>query len=216
MRKILISILVILLLVLAYFTIFQGIALGNFKILNAEKIIELNNTLNLGIEEANSKIKNDLKNKQKELSENVEVLSNNKEEYYKLANVSTENEIDEANTQEIYNSEYLWIKIGRHARKEKVIPKMDVKTSTTGDSTLKDLAITAEGSYYGIIDFVSDLENDSDLNFRIENFKLIPSGDNLLATFNVSGLKIKIENTTQTVSENNTSTTQTSDTNNVQ
>lgn len=216
MRKILISILVILLLVLAYFTIFQGIALGNFKILNVEKIIELNNTLNLGIEEANSKIKNDLKNKQKELSENVEVLSNNKEEYYKLANVSTENEIDEANTQEIYNSEYLWIKIGRHARKEKVIPKMDVKTSTTGDSTLKDLAITAEGSYYGIIDFVSDLENDSDLNFRIENFKLIPSGDNLLATFNVSGLKIKIENTTQTVSENNTSTTQTSDTNNVQ
>lgn len=216
MRKILISILVILLLVLAYFTIFQGIALGNFKILSAEKIIELNNTLNLGIEEANSKIKNDLKNKQKELSENVEVLSNNKEEYYKLANVSTENEIDEANTQEIYNSEYLWIKIGRHARKEKVIPKMDVKTSTTGDSTLKDLAITAEGSYYGIIDFVSDLENDSDLNFRIENFKLIPSGDNLVATFNVSGLKIKIENTTQTVSENNTSTTQTSDTNNVQ
>lgn len=216
MRKILISILVILLLVLAYFTIFQGIALGNFKILNVEKIIELNNTLNLGIEEANSKIKNDLKNKQKELSENVEVLSNNKEEYYKLANVSTENEIDEANTQEIYNSEYLWIKIGRHARKEKVIPKMDVKTSTTGDSTLKDLAITAEGSYYGIIDFVSDLENDSDLNFRIENFKLIPSGDDLLATFNVSGLKIKIENTTQTVSENNTSTTQTSDTNNVQ
>lgn len=216
MRKILISILVILLLVLAYFTIFQGIALGNFKILSVEKIIELNNTLNLGIEEANSKIKNDLKNKQKELSENVEVLSNNKEEYYKLANVSTENEIDEANTQEIYNSEYLWIKIGRHARKEKVIPKMDVKTSTTGDSTLKDLAITAEGSYYGIIDFVSDLENDSDLNFRIENFKLIPSGDNLVATFNVSGLKIKIENTTQTVSENNTSTTQTSDTNNVQ
>lgn len=216
MRKILISILVILLLVLAYFTIFQGIALGNFKILNVEKIIELNNTLNLGIEEANSKIKNDLKNKQKELSENVEVLSNNKEEYYKLANVSTENEIDEANTQEIYNSEYLWIKIGRHARKEKVIPKMDVKTSTTGDSTLKDLAITAEGSYYGIIDFVSDLENDSDLNFRIENFKLIPSGDNLVATFNVSGLKIKIENTTQTVSENNTSTTQTSDTNIVQ
>lgn len=216
MRKILISILIILLLVLAYFTIFQGIALGNFKILSVEKIIELNNTLNLGIEEANSKIKNDLKNKQKELSENVEVLSNNKEDYYKLANVSTENEIDEANTQEIYNSEYLWIKIGRHARKEKVIPKMDVKTSTTGDSTLKDLAITAEGSYYGIIDFVSDLENDSDLNFRIENFKLIPSGDNLVATFNVSGLKIKIENTTQTVSENNTSTTQTSDTNIVQ
>ena len=202
MRKILISILIVLLLVLAYFTIFQGISLGNLKVSSVSEIIQLNDELNLKIEEANTKIKNDLQNKQNELFENVDVLSKNKEEYYKLANISTENEINEANTEEIYNSEYLWIKIGRHAKKERVIPKMDVKTSSTGDSSLKDLGITIEGSYYGIIDFVSALESDSDLNFRIEDFKLLPSGENLIATFNVTGLKIKVEKTTQDVGGN--------------
>ena len=46
---------------------------------------------------------------------------------------------------------------------------------------------------YGIIDFVSALENDSDLNFRIDDFKMVASGENLQATFNVRNVRIKIE-----------------------
>ena len=204
MRKILISILIILLIVLAYFTIFQGISLGTFKISSVKEIIELNDELKAKIEQTNSKIKNVLKSKETELSNNVDTLLKNKEDYYKLANVSTESEINKANTEEIYNTEFLFLKIGRHARKEGVILNMPVKTGTTGDPMLKDLSFTVIGKYYGIIDFVSALENDSDLNFRIDDFKMVASGENLQATFNVRNVRIKIENTTQNV----TSTTE--------
>ena len=57
MRKILIAVLLVLLIVLAYFTIFQGISIGSFNILSTRKIIELNNDLDSKIEEANTKIK---------------------------------------------------------------------------------------------------------------------------------------------------------------
>lgn len=213
MRKVLISILIVLLLVLAYFIIFEGISIGTIKVSSVQEIIEANSELTKDIDETNAKIKGELQNKQTELSDNVDILLKNKEAYYKVANVSTENEINKANTEEIYNSEYLWLKIGRYARKEKVVPKMDVKTSDTGDSNIKDLGITVEGSYYGIIDFVSALEEDTDLNFRIDDFKLIPTEDSLQATFNVYNVRIKVEKTLQNVStvdtnsQNNTDST---------
>ncbi len=199
MRKILISILLVLLIVLAYFTIFQGVSIGSFKILGTGQIIELNNILDLKIEEANKKIKSDLQNKKNELSQNVETLLNNKESYYRLANVSTETQISEANTEEVYNIEYLWLRVGRHARNEGVNMRMDVLEGKSEDTNIKDLYFTVTGKYVGIIDFVSSLEDDSELDFRIDNFKMIPNGDNLQATFEVEGVRIKLENTTETV-----------------
>lgn len=199
MRKILISILLVLLIVLAYFTIFQGVSIGSFKILGTGQIMELNNILDLKIEEANKKIKSDLQNKKNELSQNVENLLNNKESYYRLANVSTETQISEANTEEVYNIEYLWLRIGRHARNEGVNMRMDVIDGKSEDTNIKDLYFTVTGKYVGIIDFVSSLEDDSELDFRIDNFKMIPDGDNLQATFDVEGVRIKLENTTETV-----------------
>ena len=136
MRKILISILLVLLIVLAYFTIFQGVSIGSFKILGTGQIIELNNILDLKIEEANKKIKSDLQNKKNELSQNVETLLNNKESYYRLANVSTETQISEANTEEVYNIEYLWLRVGRHARNEGVNMRMDVLEGKSEDTNM--------------------------------------------------------------------------------
>ena len=88
MRKILITILIILLLVLAYFTIFQGISIGTFDILSTKDIIKLNEDLTHKIEEVNTKIKSDLPNKENDLKASVETLLENKEKYYKIANVS--------------------------------------------------------------------------------------------------------------------------------
>lgn len=207
MRKVLITILLILLIVLAYFTIFQGISVGTFSVPSVKDIVEANSNLTKNIEEVNQKIKVQQKEKNDELYESVESLSKSKKDYYKVANVSTDKEISKANTEEIYTYEFLSLKVGRHARKEGVIMKMDVLTDDDGDSTVKDLKFTLEGKYYGIIDFVSALEEDSDLNFRIENFNLVQVGENLQATFDVSNIRIKIEETTQSVStENNTKT----------
>lgn len=203
MRKILIFILIVLLIILAYFTIFQGISIGNFKILSTKEIISINDNLTMKIEEANTKIKSGLQTKQQELLSNVENLLENKEKYYKVANVSTENEINKANQEEIYDIEYLWLRVGRHARKEGVNMKMDIKQGDAGDSTIKNLTFTVEGKYVGIIDFVSALEDDSELAFRIRDFKLVSVGENLQATFNVTGVRIKIEQTNETIDTTN-------------
>lgn len=206
MRKILISILLILLIVLAYFTIFQGLSFGTFRISSVKDIVDANSNLTQKIEDVNQKIEIQQKEKNDELYNSVEELSKSKKDYYKLANVSTENEINKANTEEIYTYEFLSLEVGRHARKEGVIIRMDVLTDDTGDSTVKDLKFTVEGKYYGIIDFVSALEEDSDLNFRIEDFKLVQADENLQATFNVSNIRIKIEETTQKVENMDTNT----------
>ena len=207
MRKILISILLVLLGVLAYFIITQGVSTGTIQVLSASEIIQLNNDLTDTINETNKKIKSDLQSKKSELNQSIDVLLANKESYYKLANVSTENEINKANTEEMYNIEYLWVKIGRHARKEGVNIKLDIVEGSAGDEITKNLNFTVIGKYVGIIEFISDIEEDSELNFRINDFILVPNGENLQATFNVKDVKIKLENTTEEVkqtSEENT------------
>lgn len=207
MRKILISILLVLLGVLAYFIITQGVSIGTIQVLSASEIIQLNNDLTDTINETNKKIKSDLQSKKSELNQSIDVLLANKESYYKLANVSTENEINKANTEEMYNIEYLWVKIGRHARKEGVNIKLDIVEGSVGDEITKNLNFTVIGKYVGIIEFISAIEEDSELNFRINDFILVPNGENLQATFNVKDVKIKLENTTEEVkqtSEENT------------
>lgn len=211
MRKILISILLVLLIVLAFFTIFQGISIGSFQVLSTEQIIALNDNLTLKIEEANRKIKSDLQNKKSELFDNVELLNESKESYYRVANVSTESEIAEASTEEIYNWEYLYLRVGRHARQDGVNINMTAVSAGSADANLQNIHFIVEGPYAGIIEFISSLEEDSELAFRIENFNLLPDGDNLQATFDVNGIRIKIENTTENVS-NQTQNTNTTDT----
>ena len=106
----------------------------------------------------------------------------------------------------MYNIEYLWVKIGRHARKEGVNLKLDIKEGTAGDQTTKDLNFTVVGKYVGIIEFISAIEEDSELNFRVNDFILTPDGENLKATFNVTDIKIKLENTTEEVKQTNEET----------
>ena len=213
MRKVLISVLLVLLLVLAYFTIFQGISIGAFKVLSTNDIIKLNDDLTVKIGEANKKIKTDLQSKRSELNENINILLDNKESYYNLANVSTESEITEASTEQVYSIEYLWVRVGRHARSEGVNMKMDVLAGDTGDASVKNINFTAVGKYMAIMNFVSALEDDSELGFRIEDFHLVPAEDeiNLQATFSVTGIRTRVENTTVSVD-----TTSTAEPNNVE
>lgn len=204
MRKVLIIILLVSLFVLAYFTIAEGIEIGDLNIQSVKGIVELNNSLTAKISETNTKIDVNLQQKETELTDNINVLLDNKESYYKLANVSTESEINKASTEETYDIEYLWVRVGRHARAEGVNMKMDVKTGDAGDQVTKNLGFTVEGQYFAIMDFVSALEDDSELAFRIEDFHLLPSaGDTLQATFNVTEVRIKLENTTTSLNTPN-------------
>ena len=152
MRKILMVVLVILVIILAYFTIFEGIAIGSFEILSTNGIVSLSDR--------------------------------------------SDSEISEANTEEYYYIEFLFLRIGRHARDEGVNFRMDIKAGNMGDSVTKNITFTVDGQYPAIIGFVSELENDSDLAFRIENFHMLPNGENVQATFDVNGVRIMLEETT--------------------
>lgn len=206
MRKILIAILLVLLIVLAYFTLFQGISLGSLDILGINGIIGLNDNLTEKINVANTKIKQDLQNKKIELSDSVDTLLEQKEKYYKLTNTSTDSEIAEATTQESYSLEYLYLKVGRHGRNEGVNFRMDILTGASADPDMKKLEFTVEGKYVGIMNFVSALEDDGNLGFRIDNFDLLPYGENLQATFDVNNVRVNIENTTSSVQQDNSQT----------
>lgn len=199
MRKILITILAIILVILAYFTIFHGISIGSFKILGTSQIEELSDELNSKKDEANRKVASEFQGKQEELLSKVDTLLQNKEQYYDVANVSTDNQLSQANTEEVYNLEYLYLKVGGHARNEGVNLKLDINSGDTEDEEVKNLAFTVTGQYVGIIDFISAIEDDSELAFRIEDFKMEPDEENIKATFNVREIKIQLDETDQVV-----------------
>lgn len=196
MRKILIGILTILLIVMAVLVITKGLTIGNFKILSVKQIIEGNDKLTSEISQTEKLIKSDYPAKLEDLDGNFSNLLVAKEEYQDLADVSTKSEINKATTVETYTVEFLWTRLGRHATAEGVY----LSYTPTNNS----IKFTVSGDYIPILSFVSAIENDSKLGFRIENFKLIPGGNNLQATFETRNINIKTEGVSTAVQSNTT------------
>ncbi len=203
MKKILISILIILLITLTCMIMIKGISIAGCDILSFNQIAEKNDELDRSIETATSTIKVDYESEKVALSNAIDDLLRQKEEYFDIAKKSTEGEITKATTKEVYSIEYLWTNIGRHATAKGINLKMDVKPGDTGEEDLKNLSFTADGSYVGIIQFITSLENDTELNFRIDDFKMI-GADTLTATFNVKNIRVKKEEKSELT--NNTTT----------
>lgn len=185
MRKILIGILTILLIVMAVLVITKGLTICNFKILSVKQIIEGNDKLTAEISETEKLIRSNYPTELETLDSTVSSLLAAKEEYQDLADVSTKSEINKATTVETYTVEFLWTRLGRHATAEGVY----LSYTPTNNS----IKFTVSGDYIPILSFVSAIENDSKLGFRIENFKLIPGGNNLQATFETRNINIKTE-----------------------
>ena len=134
-----------------------------------------------------------------------ELTEEEKQKYLDLASVSTDKEIQDANLEQTYAMEFLWNKVGSYATKEGVTLKWDV--SSTGVNNKYTLNFTTTGSYVGVISYIYALENDSDLAFRIENFKMTASGENVTATFTVNNVAIKAETVSGSSSATSANTT---------
>lgn len=229
MRKILIIIIVLLLLVLSYISLAKGIEVGNFKILSIKQIEEESQNLKTKIENVNSLIDQQYPKRISDLKTASNNMEEAKSEYLKYTNLSSDAEILEAMQKKSYAIEFLWAKIGTHARKEGVNLKFEIVSSSTGANNANDLNFTVEGSYIAITNFIYAIENDADLNFRIQNFKLLPYKDEILqATFKVQNITIvgnsltqniqaqsSTTNNTTTNAVENTTSTQTTETANV-
>lgn len=221
MKKILLIILIILLTVGVYFAIGKGISIGNIHVLSMTQISDENTKLNTKIEEANQLIDLEYPKKMSNLKAASSEMIQAKEEYLKLTNISTDEQILKATRSESYSIEFLWATIGNHATAEGVNLKFEILSNDTGTQGVYNLGFTVDGNYVAIINFISAIENDSKLNFRVQNFKLVPYQQPVLrATFTVKNIGIEGNNsaqavtTTQTNTEGNTQTNnQTTDTN---
>lgn len=204
MKNLLMAVFTLLLAVLIVILMVRGIQIGNFEVLSIGQIIEENENLNTKIENLNTLNNVTYKKNLSDLNEATKKLATSKSAYLDIASVSSDEEIKEANQDKSYAMEYLWSQIGNHATTEGVNIKLTV--TSTGVSNKNKLNFTVVGSYIGIRNFLYSLENDSDLNFRIENFKISTgtSEEKLNCTFTVNDIGIKQEQTTTTVQ--NTST----------
>lgn len=205
MRKILISTLSVILLALLAVTMIKGVHIKKFNILSISEIKKERDNLDKSLQNLRTLTATKYPSTVEQLNNNAKVLLEKKEEYSNLVFFSSDEEVRKANSYENYEMEYLWSKIGNHATKHgvvldfKVMNKSNSNSATAGNLKYYDLNFVVTGAYVPITDFVSSIENDQSLGFRIENFKMVPSDNNSLlqASFTVRDVAIDIDSATQ-------------------
>ena len=219
MKRILLTILTILITAIMIIAMKSGIKIGSLHILGFQAIADENQNLVEAIEQSKQK-NNEYTEKMQTINSDAEKLAEAKKEYFDLVQVSTASEIQEAMQIKSYRVEYLWSRVGNHATQEGVTVKMEISSSSMGDSAYKDLKFTVNGNYLAITNFIYDLENDEKLDFTIDDFDMKSS----VATFTVKDIKIiqeekssmsvsqnSVENSNSIDATNNTNTTSASE-----
>lgn len=191
MKKVLISIIGIVLLIFICVAVFKGISIGKLSIYSKESIKEQSLDLDKKIEEANAQINQNYAKSVADIETSITNLKNAKEEYESKVGLNGELGITQI---EKYKIEYLWSIIGGYATDEGVKLDLDIKETSIDDTY--NVNFTLYGSYVGIIDFIYDIENDDELNYRINEFKIEPSAttttttaDNKVTTISTEKLK---------------------------
>ncbi len=212
MKKILITTIIILLIILTGITMVKGINVGKLSVLGIKDIKKEDENLDTTIKQATKLASTDYKKKIDDLNDQIKKLENEKQEYEEMVNVSTETQTQTAN-QLLggYKLEYLYVRIGSHAKTEGVDMNMVVSLSSSGAQDMYNINFTVTGAYARIAEFITDIEDDSSLGFKIEDFKMIPSSstdtNTLQATFVCKDVKIEgISSTTSTMQQDTNTT----------
>lgn len=199
MRKILISILIVLLLVVGYMVIFNGLNVLGIEILSVSAMQDKNAQIDANLQALSTLTSVEQPKAVSDLNNSAKQMAIAKEEYNdKVLNSSNEN-VELASITRPYETEYLQTRLGNHAKDKGINLRYELRRTSSGVSQEYDMYFTVTGSYVSISEFVSALEKDSSLAFKIESFKLVPtstSTENLQATFNVKKINVKVDGTT--------------------
>ena len=173
MKKILITIIGVILLILIFVCALKGINIGKIQILSITGLRDKSNSLDQKIEEANIEINQNYA-KTVDSTRNAEKrLETAKTEYEnKVAQLSANPELGITQIEK-YKIEYLWGIIGNYAKKENL--KVDMNIEETSISDTYNINFSLNGDYVGITNFLYSIENDDELNYKINNFKIEPS-----------------------------------------
>lgn len=172
MRKLLISILAILLAVLIYFLMFSHVKIAQWTSTNIEDIKAMSVNLDDKIGQATQLNSQEYPEKVDKLEESIKELKKAKEKYTNKIKYISDNVELGVVTIKRYKIERLWITLQNYAKKEGIELKLDIIETAATDTY--NLEITLTGSYIGITDFIYDIEKDDTLGFKILNFKLLP------------------------------------------
>lgn len=215
MKKLLILILIALVLALTIFTLINGLSIGSFKVWGIKQIQSGNAELEETVTQATKLASSTFPSKVSELNTSMEKLEQEKTSYNDMVAVSDTGDVQTASQLSNYTLDFLWTTIGTHATSEGVNIDISI-TSGTGGENVYNLNFTAVGSYVGISEFIRDVEDDSDLGFKIENFsmKAGSSTSQLQATFVCKNIPIEgISSLTTNSSTNNGNSNTTNSTN---
>lgn len=147
--------------------------------------------------------------------ENLKTTYEKEKTKYEAISDETVNIITESNTEENYSLEYMWIKLGNYATKnnltlvmvepgnsnttnnstqgttdESVVEGTSTTTATTSSNS-GVLQIQVTGSYIDLSDFIFEVENDTELRFKLDNISMeLVSGTTIKTTFDVKNIII--------------------------
>ena len=192
MKKLLIIILIALVLTLTIYTVVNGLQIGSFSIWGIKKIQEENAALDETVTEATKLASSTFPGKVSEVNASMEELEEQKTTYEDMVAANSTEDVQTASQLSNYTLDFLWTVIGTHATSEGV--SIDISlTAGTGGRDVYDLNFTAVGSYVGISEFIRDIEDDSDLAFKIEQFSMTAgeSTSSLRATFVCKNIPIQ-------------------------
>lgn len=122
-------------------------------------------------------------NKQKAAINNFDA---SKADYDELAEQASVDEIREANQKEEYFLDYLWMKIGTYANNG------DIKVLINPNYDAATIDFDISGQYIAVINFIYDLENDTELAFNIDNLVMQGGSSSAVtkASFQVRNINI--------------------------
>ena len=121
---------------------------------------------------------------------------------------------------EEYKIEFLWTKLGNYAKDENVEIKIDVTNSQIAGRY--NLNFEVFGQYTDVTQFIYDVENDSKLGFKIEDFKMqsggtvrtvdsdgneISSSSGVVGRFSCKEIRIDLKDVTTTTTATTENTT---------
>ena len=208
-KKMILSILLISIVLIIVFAVF-GVKF--LHIPSISQLVQKNKEVNQQVDTVSTLTTVEYPETIKKLENTEDSLELQKEKYEELTEIA--NNKGNVYVTEKFDIGYLWTKIGKYATKNNIGLSIDVKKSSETD--LYNLNFTIKGTFTQIISFLKTIENDSELSFRIYNFKLVPgkgvpaNTTRLEATFTVRDVNINASSLSKqtNINLNNTMTTQ--------
>ena len=171
MKKILISIIIILLIGLGYTIGVKSLSIGQLKLESVGDIKNASASLDQKFNTSKEISAKTYPKSIEDLDKVVRDLKTAKQQYQAktLNNPDVQSNLGIIQVEK-YNIEYLWTIIGNYATKNGVTLTLDIKSTSAQD--VYNLNFSLEGKYIGITDFIYSLEDDNELKFEIKDFKI--------------------------------------------